>query len=449
MGQKLDKNIADPFTENAPKDTLRLSEAHAVIPGGAHTYSKGDDQFPVTAPQYIERAKGCRVYDAEGRGYIDWMMGLRSAPLGYGHAAVLAAVQEQIVKGPNFSRPSQLEAQVAHKLLSFVSQHDMVKFAKNGSNVTTAAVKLARAYTGRDLVLCCADHPFFSFDDWFIGSTACSLGVPDATKALTKTFKYNDLASLEQLFENHKGHVACLIMEAATDTAPLDGYLKGVAALCKKSGAVFILDEMITGFRFAAGGAAEYFGLAPDLATYGKGLGNGFSVAALAGRRDIMEQGGILPGRERLFLLSATHGAENHSLAAALAAMQLYETDDVIARLWQVGAAMKGLINRTAERAGLKAYVEASGFDCNPVFTCRNKAEKPDPAYRTLFLQEMAREGVLINFLAPSIAHDADAFEGTRTALEKTMERYSLALTNGADRYLEGPIIRPVFRSIN
>lgn len=428
---------------------MNNNSAHNLIPGGAHTYSKGDDQFPVTAPQKIERAAGCRVYDSNGREYLDWTMGLRSTPLGYGNPVILKAVQEQILKGPNFPRPSQLEEEVAKNLLSCVPKMDMVKFAKNGSNVTTAAVKLARAFTGRDFVACCQDHPFFSFDDWFIGSTNCPSGVPASTREMTLTFPYNDLDALRGMFKKSEGKIACLIMEAATDKEPLPDYLKAVEQICRDHGTLFILDEMITGFRFSLEGAAGYFDLTPDMMTFGKGLGNGFSVAALVGRRDVMEQGSITPGNERLFLLSATHGAENHSLAAALAAIQFYKSEDTISKLWKVGKTLKDLINNTAKDLSLTPYIKAYGFDCSPSFLCNNKNKEPDPAFRTLFLQEMARQGVIINFLAPSISHGDEAMEITRSALIETMKIYTRALDNGYENYLEGPIIKPVFRPIN
>ncbi|WP_421781060.1 glutamate-1-semialdehyde 2,1-aminomutase [Kiloniella litopenaei] len=423
--------------------------AHNVIPGGAHTYSKGDDQFPETAPQTIEQAKDSYVFDGEGRRYVDWTMGLRSTPLGYGNAVILNAVKEQLDKGPNFPRPSSLEEKTGRHLLSCVPDMDMVKFAKNGSNVTTAAVKLARAYTGRDLVACCSDHPFFSFDDWFIGSTKCPAGVPQDIRKLTLTFQYNNIESLEKLFDTHKGKISCVIMEAVTDTPPTKGFLEKVQNLCKTNGALFIVDEMITGFRFSIGGASSYFNLKPDMMTFGKGMGNGFSVAALAGKRDIMEQGGISPGEERLFLLSATHGAENHSLAAANAAIKLFKKTETLEKLWNAGARLKVLINDTAKSHDLSDYIQSSGYDCSPVFYCKDSTGKPCPKFRTLFLQEMARNDVLINFIAPSITHNDEVFDLTHKALLKTLPRYYDAIKNGVDQYLEGSVILPVFRARN
>src|SRR5262245_31294332 len=216
---------------------------HDLIPGGAHTYSKGDDQFPSNAPRFLERGDGAYVWDERGRRFLDWTMGLRTVTLGYRHPAVIEAAIEQIWKGSNFSRPSLVEGETAEELLALVPGAEMVKFAKNGSNVTTAAVKLARAFTGRDLVAICFDHPFFSFDDWFIGATTCYAGVPQSTNALTVGFRYNDLSSIERLFSERGGEIACLIMEAATSDPPRNNFLQAVRTLCRDHGTVFILDE--------------------------------------------------------------------------------------------------------------------------------------------------------------------------------------------------------------
>src|SRR5690606_26975182 len=193
----------------------------------------------------------------------------------------------------NFVRPAAIEVACAEEFLEVIPGADMVKFAKNGSDVTTAAVKLARAFTGRDLVAICADHPFFSTDDWFIGTTAMSAGIPDDIQGLTVRFRYNEPDDLSALFARHPGRIACVILEAATWKEPDDGYLHAVQRLCRENGALMILDEMITGFRWDLHGAQGVYGITPDLSTFGKGMGNGFAVAALAGRREIMERGGL------------------------------------------------------------------------------------------------------------------------------------------------------------
>lgn len=422
---------------------------HDLIPGGAHTYSKGDDQFPANAPRFLERGEGVHVWDDKGNRFLDWTMGLRTMTLGYGHRAVNDAAIAQIEKGSNFGRPSRIESETAEDLLAMLPHADMVKFAKNGSNVTTAAVKLARAHTGRELVAICSDHPFFSFDDWFIGATPVDAGIPKSTKELTLGFRYNDLASVERLFSERGGEIAALIMEAATSDPPTNNFLHAVRDLCRKHGTVFILDEMITGFRWHNGGAQAYFDIDPDLSTFGKGMGNGFAVAAVVGKREFMEHGGLRHTTPRVFLLSATHGAENHALAAARVVMKTYREEPVIERIWRAGRDLIAGLNEAARAAGVGGQFEAFGYPCSPYFTCRDAGGAPSAAFRTLFLQEMVRRGVLMNYIAPSYAHGDAAVEATVEAARQSFAVYARALDGDVNTFVEGPPVKPVFRPYN
>jgi glutamate-1-semialdehyde 2,1-aminomutase len=422
---------------------------HDLIPGGAHTYSKGDDQFSANAPRFFERGDGAYVWDDKGNKFLDWTMGLRTVTLGYGYKPVIDAAIGQMWKGSNFGRPSRIEGETAEDLLSLVPRAEMVKFAKNGSNVTTAAVKLARAYTNRDLVAICSDHPFFSFDDWFIGSTPCDAGIPQSTKELTVGFRYNDLDSVECIFRERGNEVACLIMEAATSEPPRNNFLQSVRELCRKHGAVFILDEMITGFRWHNGGAQAYFDIDPDLSTFGKAMGNGFAMAAVVGKREIMELGGLRRGTQRVFLLSATHGAENHALAAAREVIRTYREQPVIEQIWRAGRDLIAGLNAAAHEAGMGSAFHAFGYPCSPYFACMDKTGAPSASFRTLFLQEMVRNGVIVNYIAPSIAHQAQEVEKTVEAARASFSIYTRALNDGADKYLDGPPIKPVFRTFN
>lgn len=422
---------------------------HDLIPGGAHTYSKGDDQFPANAPRYLERGEGAYVWDDKNRRFLDWTMGLRTMALGYRNVEVIEAAVAQIWRGSNFGRPSRIEGETAADLLALVPRADMVKFAKNGSNVTTAAVKLARAYTSRDKVAMCADHPFFSFDDWFIGTTPCDSGVPMAGRELMLRFRYNDLDSVEQLFRNHHHGIAALIMEAATSGPPRNNFLQGVRELCRKHGTIFILDEMITGFRWHIGGAQAYFDIDPDLSTFGKAMGNGFAVAAVVGKREIMELGGLRHSDKRVFLLSATHGAENHALAAARAVMRIYRQEPVIERIWQAGRSLIEGLNAAARDAGVGERFETFGYPCSPYFMCKDTAGEASAEFRTLWLQEMVRHGVLISYIAPSIAHRELEIEATIQAAREAFAVYARALSDGVDKFMEGPVVKPVFRAYN
>ena len=422
---------------------------HDLIPGGGHTYSKGDDQFPSNAPRFLERGEGAYVWDDQGKRYLDWTMGLRTMALGYGYKPVIEAAVRQIWKGSNFGRPSRIELEAAEDVLEVLPNADMVKFAKNGSNVTTAALKLARAYTGRELVAVCADHPFFSFDDWFIASTPCDSGVPLSTREQIKTFRYNDLDSVERLFSEFGTEIAALMMEAATSHPPNNNFLHAVSDLCRKNGVVFILDEMITGWRWHLGGAQTYFDIEPDLSAFGKAMGNGFAIAAVVGKREIMELGGLHHDKDRVFLLSATHGAETHSLAAARAVIKTYREQPVIERIWQAGKGLVESLNSAARDAGLSDHFEAFGYPCSPNFSCKDGNRVQSAEFRTLFLQEMVRNNVLINYIAPSFAHGAQEIEATAEAARNSFKVYVRALNDGVCKHLHGPPIKPVFRARN
>ena len=380
---------------------LRTNPTHDVIPGGAHTYSKGDDQFPANAPRHIERGEGAWVWDDQDRKFLDWTMGLRSVTLGYGWKEVNEAAIVQMWKGSNFPRPSRIEMDYGRDLVEHFPVGGMVKFAKNGSTVTTAAVKLARAYTGRDLVVFCKDHPFFSYDDWFIGTTPANNGIPGEFPRLSLGFAYNDLAAVERIFAENKGRIAALIMEAATTEEPRDDFLLKVQKLCRDDGACFIIDEMITGFRWHAKGAHAYYGIQPDMVTFGKGMANGFSVAALMGRKEIMELGGLRHEKKRVFLVSTTHGAENLSLAAARATLDIYKREPVTDHIWRIGTKLMAGLEQAGRDAGVGDAFKVYGFGCNPYFCFVEADGTVSLPLRTLFLQEMIKHGVIVNFLAP------------------------------------------------
>jgi glutamate-1-semialdehyde 2,1-aminomutase len=422
---------------------------HDLIPGGAHTYSKGDDQFPSNTPLYLEKGDGYWVWDDRDVRYLDWTMGLRSMSLGYNRPEVIERAIDQIRKGSNFGRPSRVETELAQVLVDLIPCAEMVKFAKNGSTVTTAAVKLARAHTGRDYVAFCKDHPFFSYDDWFIGTTDCAAGVPDVIAELSLPFRYNEIDSLAALFEERPGEIACVILEPATTEPPRDGFLEGVERLCREHGAVFILDEMITGFRWHLHGAQYYYGVTPDLATFGKGLGNGFSIAALVGRREIMQLGGLDHDGERVFLISTTHGAENHALAACLGAIQVFRDHDVTSHMWRIGRKLIAALNAASKNAGMENHFEAFGIDCSPAYVCRGADGVPSAELRTLFNQEMVARGILMPYVAPSLAHDDDAIDLTAAAAEESLRICAQSLEAGATSLLDGPAIKPVFRKFN
>ena len=350
------------------KTTLR-QRAHRAIPAGCHTYSKGDDQFPANAPAFIESGRGCTVTDPDGNEFLDWGMGLRSVLLGHAYPRVVQAAAAELQRGSNFTRPSPLETTLAEELIDLIPSAEMVKLAKNGSDVTTAAVRLARAATGRPLVVFPREHPFHSFDDWFIGSTVVDAGVPEETKRLSYTFTYGELADLEALFARFPGQIAAVVMEPATVAPPPPGYLRDVRELTRRQGAVLIFDEMITGFRWHQSGAQAFYDVTPDMSTFGKAIGNGFSVSALVGSREIMELGGLNHDQARVFLLSATHGGETHAIAAALATIAEVRERGVVDHIWRIGQRLQDGLEAVARDAGVGELLSCGGYPCSPVLS--------------------------------------------------------------------------------
>ncbi|RZJ37486.1 MAG: glutamate-1-semialdehyde 2,1-aminomutase, partial [Brevundimonas sp.] len=419
-------------------------------------------------------------------------MALRAVTIGYADERVNAAAIRQIENGVNLTRATEIELEAAELICDLIPCADMVKFGKNGSNVTTAAVKIARSYTGRRYVCVPRQHPFFSFDDWFIGVTAIKRGTLEDQAATTLVFDYNDIGSLKALFDQYPDQIAAVMLEPATHITPCGAcpnqvdwpstpcracpnttgnFLQQVKALAHANGALFILDEMITGFRWHLKGASAFFGVEPDLATYGKAMANGFSLAAVVGKREFMEVGSIdKPGMERTFLLSSTHGAEMPALGAFVEATRINAAEDVPGHLWAYGAKLKAGLAEVAGRHGVQDHIFMEGPAIALNYVTRDASGAPSLPMRTLFSQEMLKRGVMMPWLAISQAHGEtelamtlDAFDGAlavyRQALDSGVETldafdgalavYRQALDSGVETQLNGPAIKPVFRTHN
>lgn len=452
---------------------LLRNRLHQAIPGGAHTYSRGDDQFPQNSPPLLVRGKGAYAWDSAGKKYLDYGMALRAVTIGYADERVNAAALAEMDKGVNLTRASMTELLAAEALIDLMPSVEMVKFAKNGSNVTTAAIKIARAYTGRRYICVPRQQPFFSFDDWFIGTTALKRGIPSEQVATTLIFDFNDIQSLKQLFDSHPGEIAAVMLEPATSLTPCDSgcicrnswsekvicascdnnkqnFLQQVQSLCRKDGALFILDEMITGFRWHIQGAQTFFGVQPDITTFGKGMANGFSVAALGGRREVMEVGAInQPGMERTFLLSTTHGAEMTGLGAFMATAQIYQNEDVVGHLWKYGTSLRDGMNQVALKHGLQKYFQIDGPPISLNYLTRDALGQLSLPMRTLLSQELFKRGIMMPWIAISQSHGPNELNLTFEALDGALEIYAQALNDGVEKFLQGPVIRPVFRSHN
>lgn len=443
---------------------------HRVIPGGAHTYSRGDDQFPSIAPALLDRGEGAYVWDLKGQKYLDYGMALRSITLGYAHPKVNAAAMSEMERGVGLTRASMTELKAAELLCDLIPSVDMVKFGKNGSNVTTAAVKIARAYTGRRFVCVPRQHPFFSFDDWFIGTTPIKRGVLQDHSDTTLVFDYNDIDSLKAHFEAYPGQIAAVMLEPATHITPCSGlcdvawpasacaacpnneqnFLHQVRDVAHADGALFILDEMITGFRWDLKGAQHFFGVEPDLCTFGKAMANGFALAAVGGKREFMEVGAIdKPGMDRTFLLSSTHGGEMTALGAFIAAVDVCEQENVPAHLWDYGTRLRQGMEQVAASHGLQDYFVLEGPAVALNYVTRDADAQPSPVMRTLFAQEMLKSGVMMPWISICQAHGDAELDMTLKATDAALAVYAKALQGDPAALLQGDAVKPVFRPVN
>ena len=396
-----------------------LVRAERVIPLGSQTFSKSRTQYPVgVSPHFIVRADGSRVWDLDGNEYIDFVNSLASITLGYQDPDVLAAVRVQLESGVIFSLAHPLETEVAEMICEMVPCAELVRFGKNGSDATAGAVRVARAFTGRERVAVCGYH---GWQDWYIGSTARNRGVPSATRALTHTFAYNDLESLDAVLRSHPNEFAAVILEPMNVTAPLDGYLAGVKALTHQNGAVLVFDETITGFRFANGGAQELFGVVPDLATFGKGLANGYPVSAVAGRRDIMKL------MEEIFY-SFTFGGEALSLAAAKATLLKLKYQPVIDTIKDRGSILIDGLTRIIRSAGLEDVFSVSGHPSWSFLNLRDSRGHVAPEIKTYLMQELHQRGIL------SVGTHNLSYAHSIADIEQLLSVYSAVLPDIGDK---------------
>jgi glutamate-1-semialdehyde 2,1-aminomutase len=375
---------------NTPRSYARSNEmlerALKVIPLGAQTFSKSFTQYPRgAAPFFIERAMGSSAWDVDGNEFVDFNNALCSVMLGHVDPDVTAAVAEQLQKGTIFTLSNELEIEVAERIVEAVPCAEKVRFGKNGSDATAGAIRAARAFTGCDRVAVSGYH---GWQDWYIGSTARHKGVPAQSRALTHSFPYNDLAALEAALTAHEGEFAAVILEPMNVAWPQEGYLQGVVDLAHRHGAVAVFDETITGFRYALGGAQELFGVTPDLACFGKGLANGYPLAAVAGRSDIMAE------FEEVFF-SFTMGGETLSLAAAKAAIDKIRHEDVIAAMTKRGTQVIEGVKALVERHDCADFLSVPG---HPTWSFMAIADHPRASHfelKTLFLQEVLARGIL------------------------------------------------------
>jgi glutamate-1-semialdehyde 2,1-aminomutase/spore coat polysaccharide biosynthesis protein SpsF len=416
-----------------------LERAARVIPGASQTFSKGANQHVRgVAPIFLAKGKGCRVWDVDGNQYIDYIQGLLPNILGYAHQGVNEAVAEQLAQGHSFSLPHPLEVELAERLTRLIPCAEQVRFGKNGSDATSGAVRAARAYTSRERIACCGYH---GWQDWYIGSTTRNAGVPAAVRALTHPFTYNDLDSLRKILDARPGEFAAVIMEPVNFYPPAAGFLEGVKELAHRHGAVFIFDEICSGFHFGLGGAQKKFGVTPDMACFGKAMGNGLPISCIVGRADLMKM------FENAFF-SFTFGGEVSSMAAAMKVLDVLETTPALARMDVNGRVLQEGLNTISKDAGLQDRIKCVGYPCWSLIKFLDADGSDSFLIRSLFAQECVKRGVLLlathNMTA---AHDPLAIEQTLKVYAEVCKTVAKWLSDPhPEQYLEGEMIQPVFK---
>jgi glutamate-1-semialdehyde aminotransferase len=406
-----------------------------LIPAGTQTLAKGPGQYvDGVAPKYLSRGKGAHVWDVDGNEYVDLNMAIGPLSLGYGYPAVDEAIRRQLDSGITFSQMHPLEVEVAELVRDVVPGADMVRYSKTGCDVTTAAVRLARAFTGKNRVACCGYH---GWHDWYIAVTDRAAGIPEAVRDLTFTFAYNDLDSAEQAVDDD---TACVILEPQVFEAPKPGFLEGLRKLCTRKGALLVFDEMWTGFRLAVGGAQQAFGVTADLACFSKAIANGMPLSVLTGRRDVMRM------LDKDVFFFTTFGGEALSLAAAKATITELRNEDVPAHLARQGKRLREGYNAIARELGLD-YTSAVGPDCRSLVTFDAKAGNP-LEMKSLVQQEMIRSGVLWGgFHNMSFSHGDAEVEHVLAAYRKALPLLARAVeAKGVRSALRGAPVEPVFR---
>ena len=417
------------------------SKARKIIPAGTQCLSKGPTQFvDGVAPKYLKKGKGCYVWDVDGNKYIDYGMGLRALILGYSYPAVNKAIEKQLKDGTTFTLMHPLELELAELLIKTIPCAEAVRYGKNGSDATTAAIRAARAYTERDKIAICGYH---GWHDWYVITTERNKGIPKIMKELSFTFKYNNVESLKELLDKYPDQFAAVIMEPVGVTPPQNNFLRDVQKVAHDNGAVLIFDEIITGFRFSLGGAQEYFKVTPDLATFGKAMANGMPIAALVGKQEIMNMFNET-------FCSFTFGGECLSLAAAIATIKEIKARKVIDFIWKQGKKLQDGYYKLAKEHKLEKYTQCAGYPPSTLAKFVGKTPNESLLMKSIVQQELIKRGILwAAYHAISYSHKDKEINRTLEAFDDALKVLGKANRKGDfEKFLEGKPVKPVFREI-
>ena len=420
--------VSDELYERAVKIMTPVTQTLAKGPG---QYVNG------VAPKYVKRGKGARVWDVDDNEYLDYNMGIGPLSLGYCYPKVDEAIIEQLKDGITFSLMHHLEVTLSELIHQIIPNAEAIRISKTGADVTSAAIRVARAFTGRKKVLCCGYH---GWHDWYIGVTSRNSGVPEEIKNLTATFEYNNIESVKALLDED---TACVILEPFIFEAPTNDFLKELKTLCSSNGTLLIFDEMWTGFRIAMGGAQEYFNVKPDLACYSKAFANGMPISLLTGRKDVMDL-----FNEDVFFFT-TFGGEALSLAAAIATIEEMIEKNVPAYLAEKGKLLKDGYNKICEDLGIQHYTKCVGYDCRSMITFDPSAGNP-LELKSYVQQELIKRGILWSgFHNMCFSHSDEDINYTLKAYQEVLELLKTTLSeNKITASLKGKPVEAVFRKL-
>ena len=412
-------------------------EAQEIILSGCQLYSKGPEtHVQGVSPIYIERGQDAHVWDVDGNEYIDYDMGLGPVLFGYCYKPIDDAVIRQMQRGMGFSLMAPEEVEYARLCVKHIPSADMVRFLKTGSEATEAAIRIARAFTGRKHIL---RGNYHGWHEWTTAAESVRQGgiLPEARKFIHK-FDYNDLAKVEEYFAAYPGEVAAVITEAVEIEPPKDGFLENLKELCHRNGALLIFDEVVNGFRFSIGGAQAYFGVTPDLSTFGKAAANGMPLSIVAGRKDIMEE------VDRNVFISTTFGGECLSLAAGIAVMKELESGEATKKIWAKGKYLQDKFRAMAK--DLDVPIDLAGYPCRLNLEYTDYEGKKDWLYNSIFMQESVKRGVLLGWhIFPCYTHTQADLDFTLNVFEDAMKVYREALRSGhPETYMEGKPLKIV-----
>jgi glutamate-1-semialdehyde aminotransferase len=408
------------------ESTKFLHRAEKSIPLGSQTFSKSRIQYPVgVSPLFIDKAHGTYIWDIDGNKYIDLVNSLAAVTVGYRNRIIDSRVRKQMKKGTIFSLPGKLEAEVAELVIKTVPSAEMVRFAKNGSDATAAAIRLSRSYTNRDEIAICGYH---GWQDWYIGSTTMNKGVPKEIINLSHTFKYNDINSLKNIFTSRPNKIAAVILEPMNSEYPRDNFLQEVKDLVKKNGSILIFDETITGYRYSTGGAQLEFGVTPDLSTLGKGIANGYPLSALVGKKEIMKE------LEKVFF-SATFGGELLSLAAAKAVIQMHLDSNITTEIANVGLKISSELEKIIQTYKMSDLLTISGHPSWKFLNWSGNHEVDALSLKTYFMQEMFKKGILV------LSTHNNSLSLTAKIADRVINAYGDVISNISESVLDGSLL--------